>query len=265
MHPAISVIVPCYNQEAYIGECIDSILKQSFNDYEIIVINDGSKDNSVAIVESYVSRYGNKIRLINQENDGVIAARNNGIRAATGRYLLPVDGDDKLADDCLGGLYRAMEDGLGDVIYGDTTCFGTKSGKLYLPEPTKWNMMLDNCMVVTALYRKSDAEKYNGYDPYMKKGLEDWEFWLNYIEEGKTFYHIGKDVLHYRIAFNSRNTSFNKKDFSDLYQYIKTKHKRLFKLLFLAKLRNFLYRRKITNSGRRITKICKVPVWASKL
>lgn len=265
MHPAISIIVPCYNQEAYIGECIDSVLKQTFDDYEIIVINDGSKDNSGAIVESYVSKYGDKIRLINQENGGVIAARNTGLKEARGRYIFPLDGDDMLATDCLGALYEAMEKGLGDVIYGDTICFGSKTGKLKMKTPSRFSMILDNCNVsCSALYGKAEALKYGGYDPNMKKGMEDWEFWLNFVEDKKKFYYLPTDVLLYRILPGSRNQSFNSKEYEQLYNYMKRKHKQLFAILPLVKFWKFLFYKKITQKGKMIVKICKIPVFIGK-
>ena len=80
----VSVIIPCYNQEKYIAECIDSVLAQTFTDYEMIVIDDGSTDNSVSIIEEYAKKHKN-IKFIKQKNQGVIAARNNAIKLAEGK------------------------------------------------------------------------------------------------------------------------------------------------------------------------------------
>ena len=116
--PKISVIIPCYNQEKYIAEAIESVLAQTFESFEIIVVNDGSKDQSLEIIKSYTSKYPNKISCIDQENQGVIASRNNAITQAKGEYIFPLDGDDKIASDCLEKLYNAMINNKGDVIYG---------------------------------------------------------------------------------------------------------------------------------------------------
>ena len=265
MSTAISIIIPCYNQAAYIGECLESIMAQPFTDYEVIVVNDGSRDQSAAVVEEYISRYGEKIRLINQENSGVIAARNAALIAAKSRYILSLDGDDALCPDCLGTLYAAMEAGMGDVIYGGTLCFGAESRHMPCKAPTRWNMVQDNCVVCTALYRREDALKYGGYDSNMKKGLEDWEFWLNFVGDGKRFYQIPGDVLRYRILPDSRNKSFSKSDFAALLGYMRKKHKEVFRIYPLVKLRNFLYKRSVTRKGKIIIKVCKIPVWCSRV
>ncbi|MCL2426025.1 MAG: glycosyltransferase [Oscillospiraceae bacterium] len=89
----VSIIVPAYNIDEYIGKCLDSILAQTFTDIEVIVINDGSSDNTGLILDSY-SKRDTRIRVIHKENGGVSAARNDGIKVATGKYFLFYDGDD---------------------------------------------------------------------------------------------------------------------------------------------------------------------------
>lgn len=96
----ISVIVPCYNQEKYIKECLDSLVSQTFKDYEVIVIDDGSTDDSAEIVNEYV-KHNKNIRLIRQANQGVVVARNNAIKQAQGTYIYPLDADDVISPSCL--------------------------------------------------------------------------------------------------------------------------------------------------------------------
>lgn len=91
----VSIIIPVYNCEKYLDKCLGSVIAQSYRKLEIIVINDGSKDNSGQIIQEYADNYAN-ILPINQTNSGVSAARNNGIEKASGEYLLFVDGDDYL-------------------------------------------------------------------------------------------------------------------------------------------------------------------------
>lgn len=106
----LSIIVPVYNVENYLSKCLDSLLEQDIpkNDYEIIIVNDGSTDNSLTIAESYVDKYSN-IRIITQKNLGLGASRNTGIRKSKGKYLLFVDSDDYLQPDCLGMLMEYIE------------------------------------------------------------------------------------------------------------------------------------------------------------
>ena len=96
----VSIIVPLYNVEKYIAQCIESILNQHFKNFELIIINDGSSDSSVDIVQQYVKK-DTRIILINQENSGVSATRNNGLRRATGKYVVFIDADDFVAPDFL--------------------------------------------------------------------------------------------------------------------------------------------------------------------
>lgn len=93
----VSVIVPAYNCSKYINKCIDSIINQTYDDIEPVIVNDGSKDNTREILE----QYGDKIKLINKENAGVAEARNTGIKAATGDYIMFLDSDDYLELDCI--------------------------------------------------------------------------------------------------------------------------------------------------------------------
>ena len=102
--PAISVIVPAYNAEKTLNKCLDSILGQTLVDIEIIVVNDGSTDSTQTIVEGYMSS-DNRIKLINQENKGLGAARNVGLDNATGKYISFIDSDDWISKNFLYSLY----------------------------------------------------------------------------------------------------------------------------------------------------------------
>ena len=96
-----SVLVPVYNVERYLEECLDSLISQSYENYEIICVNDGSTDSSGDICDKYVKRYPKKIRVIHKQNEGLISARRVGIQAATGDYLCFVDSDDTVVSDYL--------------------------------------------------------------------------------------------------------------------------------------------------------------------
>ena len=98
--PLFSIIIPAYNAEAYLSRCLDSIFSQEFEDYEVIVINDGSTDRTEALLEEYVANHRN-LHLLNQENHGMATARNRGLEVAQGEYVLFVDSDDQLAKNAL--------------------------------------------------------------------------------------------------------------------------------------------------------------------
>jgi len=174
----ISVIVPCYNQEKYIKDCLDSVLAQTFTDYEVIAIDDGSTDSSVAILNEYAKK-DDRIRVIIQSNQGVVAARNNAIKEAKGKYILPLDADDKIHPTCLEKLYKAMCENKGDIITSRVQYFGLKSGEYLFREPNKLNMSRDNCLPNASIFKKTDFEKIGGYDIAFARGLEDYDLWLN--------------------------------------------------------------------------------------
>lgn len=224
--PKISVIVPCYNQEIYLEECLKSILEQTFQDFEIICINDGSTDNSQIILEKY-AKQDSRIKIIKQNNQGVVLSRNNAIKIAKGKYIYPLDADDKIAPTCLKKLYTIMKEGIYDVVYSQTEFFGAKNGLFCLPKPSKKNMSKRNCVVCSALYKKSDWKKFGGYDTEMNEGYEDWEFWLNFIENNKKFYRIDEVLFFYRQKNKSRNTSIPTNTIKKLLKYIYNKHKKL--------------------------------------
>ena len=255
----ISIIIPCYNQEKYIAECLDSVIAQTYQDWEAIVIDDGSQDGSLAIIQEYAKKNTNKIKVIHQTNQGVVVARNNAIRQATGEYIYPLDGDDIIEPTCLEKLYKHKEDG--DVIYSRVQRFGLINEELVLKTPSIWNMSLTNQVVVSALYHKSDWEKYGGYDVKMKDGLEDWEFWLNFVENSRKFYCVPEKLLNYRILQNSRNRTAEVKK---LRRYIYRKHWKILLARILPVIGRFFFQKKITKSGKKIVKICKIPVYRRK-
>ena len=101
--PKFSIIIPVYNVENYIKKCLDSVFSQSFKDYEVIVVNDGTKDNSMEIVKDY------KVKVINQKNQGLSAARNTGVKEAKGDYLLFLDSDDYYEKDLLKEINNSLK------------------------------------------------------------------------------------------------------------------------------------------------------------
>ena len=114
----ISIIIPVYNSEKYIEKCLNSILKQKYTNYEIIIVNDGSKDNSQVIIDEFVNNYPEKIKAFLQENKGVSVTRNEAILKATGDYIMFVDNDDFLDDDYLETYINEVETNDYDIVLG---------------------------------------------------------------------------------------------------------------------------------------------------
>lgn len=114
--PAVSVIIPVYNVEKYIGRCLDSIFSQTFQDYEVIVVNDGSPDASQKVIDAFASQHPDKLVSLSQQNAGVSAARNRALEQARGDYLVFLDSDDFVEPDYLQTLYDAAQRDRADMV-----------------------------------------------------------------------------------------------------------------------------------------------------
>ena len=132
----ISVVIPVYNAEKYLRECLDSLFPQCTDEVEVILVNDGSKDNSRAICEEYISRGNVNARLINQENSGSLESRNNGVRNASGEYIQFMDADDLLLDDAMATLLDVIHRRNCDMILFNATR-DLESRKPYFDIPLK--------------------------------------------------------------------------------------------------------------------------------
>lgn len=128
--PRVSIIVPVYNVEDYLEKCLDSILKQNFSDYEVIIVNDGSTDKSAVIATRYVKKYPNNFKLISQNNGGLGAARNTGIDNANGEFYLFLDSDDTITGNALSHLYDKATENNADIVVFDYKLIDEKGTEL---------------------------------------------------------------------------------------------------------------------------------------
>lgn len=126
--PKYSIIIPVYDVEKYIKKCLDSVFNQTYNNYEVIVVNDGTKDNSMEIVKNY------DVITINQKNQGLSMARNNGVKKAKGEYLLFLDSDDYLEENTLEEINKAL-DSKPDIVRFQIKEVGNEVNKKYPEEP----------------------------------------------------------------------------------------------------------------------------------
>lgn len=125
----ISVIIPVYNVEKYLRQCLDSVVNQTLKDIEILIINDGSTDNSQYIIKEYADKYSN-IKVINKQNEGLYKARNTGLENATGKYIGFVDSDDYIKHDMYEKLYSKAEETNADIVSCNYCIFYEKKNKL---------------------------------------------------------------------------------------------------------------------------------------
>lgn len=156
MSVAVSVLVPVYNVEKTLDRCLQSILNQTFTDYEIILVDDGSPDNSGAICDEYAAQYDN-IRVIHKENEGLGPTRNVGIRAAQGEYIYHCDSDDWLKEDLLEKAYKAITEADAQVLVFGYDIFTEKDGELL---PFNTVSVQDNIFTDKSAVRQFFTEQY---------------------------------------------------------------------------------------------------------
>lgn len=184
--PFISIIIPVYNVEAYLRECLDSIVTQQFDDYEAILIDDGSTDSSSVICDEYAERYS-QLKVIHKENGGVSSARNAGLVVAKGEWIWFVDADDWIQTDALKTLSIAIRDIIADTIYfginqikGDFIYKGKENNILNM---TKDDFLLrvqcNNHQAI--LYDGKIIRQYCIRFPVGMKMSEDLEFQYKYL------------------------------------------------------------------------------------
>lgn len=133
MNPLISIIVPTYNVEKYIRTCIESILAQTYRNVEVIIVNDGSTDQSLAVISDLICSHHN-VKVINQKNQGLSVARNTGIDVATGKYITFVDADDKIMPGFVSSLYQIADKTGADIVRGSFRDFNGNIPKDWAPD-----------------------------------------------------------------------------------------------------------------------------------
>lgn len=184
--PKVSIIIPCYNYAEFLEPALSSILCQSYPDWEVIVVDDGSADNSAETAENFFSKFPDrKWKLIRQENAGLPSARNAGIRESSGEFILPLDADDMLHPLYLERTVPVLikTPGLG-YVYVIADCFGDEHRTWTGGEFDFGKLLENNLMTCTTLYRKQAWLDAGGYNPNMKHGFEDWDLWVGMAEKG---------------------------------------------------------------------------------
>jgi glycosyltransferase involved in cell wall biosynthesis len=207
--PILSIVIPCYNQGMYLKDALDGLKAFDKGRIEVIIVNDGSADE-------FTNRYLRELanggwHVIFQDNQGLGAARNRGIRAASGKYVLPLDADNKIFPDYVFKGVAAMEsDQRVAVVYGNAELFGEKTGML---KPGPFNLqklMLGNFIDACAVVRKSAIEKVGYYENMKIMGYEDWDLWLRIAFGGYTFHYIDETLFSYRVHRRSMMNSLNR-------------------------------------------------------
>jgi glycosyltransferase involved in cell wall biosynthesis len=200
---AVSVIIPCFNDGRFLLEAVQSAEQNQQGRHEIIVVNDGSTERATLDVLAAIQQRGHQV--LHQPNRGLGCARNRGISAAQGRYILPLDADNRIRAAYLDRGIEILDCDPGvDVVYGDAEYFGGKTGRNRVPDFDLRRLLIWNYIDACAVFRKSAWERCGGFDENMPtQGFEDWDFWCRIACGGGKFYHVNEVLYEYRVRKDS--------------------------------------------------------------
>lgn len=253
--PKISFIVPVYGVEKYINQCVDSILAQTFTDFELILVDDGSPDNCPAICDDYAAK-DERVKVIHKQNAGVSAARNTGIEASSGEWAYFVDSDDWIETDAAENLYNdAMSTGADCVMSDCVVCSDNGEKRLH---QFSQKFFTDERETIESIQKYMLCHKFspyysgpvtNGYaapwgkfvkmsiikennirfDPYAKGIFDDGVYSLYLLDHVEKFYYNDKHTYNYRVVGSSLMHSFKpqameimQRNFKLVKEFIKT-------------------------------------------
>jgi glycosyltransferase involved in cell wall biosynthesis len=222
MNNKISIIVPCYNQAQYLDECLQSVLDQIYQNWECIIVNDGSPDNTEEIAIKWTEK-DSRFKYLKKENGGLSSARNKGIENAKGKYILPLDSDDKISTTYLSEAINIFDQEPNTVlVYCNAWLFGGEDGLWDLPEYNYFNLLFSNHIFCSGIFKKEDWIKVDGYDENIKAGHEDWDFWLRILNKDSIVVKLPITGFYYRKKQESMINDFakNHKKFQAVNNYI---------------------------------------------
>ncbi len=197
----------------FLSDAVSSVVSQSFADWEIIIVNDGSADDTTSVVQQLQQRYPTRqIKFVDQYNSGASATRNVGFRLALGTYILPLDADDKIAPDFLSQAVSVLDsDPSTGFVYSHIQHFGTDNRFYYIPQfDPETEIHTDNIIPTCSLVRRTVWEEVGGYNEEMKDGYEDWDFWISCIEKGFKGYRVDAPLFYYRKRPDSTSPRANR-------------------------------------------------------
>ena len=201
--PLVSVVIPYYNRANTIDDTISSLRKQTFKDFEVIIIDDGSPEKKSVSKLKNLNLKGLDARIVSQANQGVATARNNGIALSSGEYVICLDSDDLLAPTYIEKAVYVLETQPDiSIVSTHMLIFGSVNDSYKNAEYSPLELYSDNMVITAAMFRRSAWAATKGYKSNI--GYEDWEFWLNLSERGFWGRLMPEELFLYRTSLQSR-------------------------------------------------------------
>lgn len=232
MEVLVSIIVPCYKQAHYLEESLQSVLDQNYSNWECIIVDDGSPDDTAKVASNWCEK-DKRFKYFFQKNSGLPSARNSGIKISNGEYILPLDADDILHSDYLNKMVPILnlEYNIGIVSCYRYFFVNNKNNitKEFKASGTNYrDLMFENQLMPSSIYRKKCWIEVGGYDETMNKGYEDWEFWISITKRGWEFKFVQEFLFYYRKSPYSMLVDTTNNHSEAVRKYIFTKHKELY-------------------------------------
>lgn len=226
--PLVSIITPCYNQGKYLAETIDSVLAQTYKNWEMVIVDDGSSDNSKEVANSYANK-DSRIRYIYQDNAGPSAARNNGVRMSHGIYIQFLDGDDKLAKDYIKKAVLHMISNPDCMLfYSRIKYFGVRNGEFSAQWEGYENLLCSNSITCSCCILRKDFERVGGFDEQLF-GYEDWDFFIRLLYAAPNVYQSSEFLFYYRMTNSASNVNVQAaKRGEEIRRYIFSKNRTIY-------------------------------------
>jgi len=216
--PLVTILLPAYNCEHFIKQTIDSVLNQTYQNFELLIINDGSTDNTINIINSYTDH--RLIHILNNENKGLIYSLNKGIQLAKGKYIARIDADDICLPTRIEKQVNWLEQNNNTALVATTICFINENNehtgfwhldKMCITEKEIKNAMKWECCIAhpSVMMRAATIKMYSYSSK--QKHTEDYDLWLQLLSDKLVIEKINEPLLLYRVHSNSVTSSIHRK------------------------------------------------------
>ncbi|TRU43045.1 MAG: glycosyltransferase family 2 protein [Microcystis aeruginosa Ma_QC_Ca_00000000_S207] len=209
----VSVLIPCYQHGHLLPQAVESVLKQSYQNHEIIIINDGSTDNTHQVGQEYAQKYPQQIKYLYQERQGQVAARKNGSTLIRGEFLITLDADDLLAPSMMAKCAESLSKNPEAAAVASNVWMVAEDGQTILgqldqSEVPRWPNILENNTwggIAGIMIRSQSLQKVGWFNFDGTAGGEDWDIWIRFARARQKLLHIPDFLARYRNSYGSHS------------------------------------------------------------